>query len=328
MSAQPSIAQAPTAPQPVAALEVEYAYHECEAITRREAANFFYGIRLLPRFKRQAMCAVYAFARRVDDIGDGDGYTDRDAQLAALAREREMLAQVAAGAPDPTVASSGATGAVPRGLSYPSSDPVMVALAHASFYYRLPHDALELLIEGVERDVRGSEYRTFDDLVRYCRCVAGGVGRLCLAIFSDGTAEPEAHRLADDLGVAMQITNILRDVLEDRGLGRVYLPAEDLERFGCTDIGLPGAQTDERRAVELITFEAQRADEWFARGLQLLDHLDSRSAACVQAMTGIYREILDRILADPAQVLRGRISLSTPEKTLVALRSLASAARR
>ncbi len=126
MSAQPSIAQAPIAPQPVAALEVEYAYRECEAITRREAANFYYGIRLLPRFKRQAMCAVYAFARRVDDIGDGDGYADHDAQLAALARDREMLAQIAAGAPDPTAASSGAAGAAPRGPSYPSADPVIV----------------------------------------------------------------------------------------------------------------------------------------------------------------------------------------------------------
>lgn len=202
----------------VAALEVEHAYKECEQITRREAANFYYGIRLLPRFKRQAMCAVYAFARRVDDIGDGDGSgtneLDRAAQLRALAHERELVAALVAGEPTP-------------------SDPVITALAHAQRYYELPTDALEKLIEGVELDVAGSEYESFDDLVRYCRCVAGTVGRLCVAIFTDGTADAESHRLADDLGVAMQLTNILRDVVEDRRLGRTYLPAEDLRRFGC-----------------------------------------------------------------------------------------------
>lgn len=290
----------------VAALEVEHAYKECEQITRREAANFYYGIRLLPRFKRQAMCAVYAFARRVDDIGDGDGSgtdnLDRAAQLRALAHERELVAALVAGEPTP-------------------SDPVMTALAHAQRYYGLPTDALEKLIEGVELDVSGSEYESFDDLVRYCRCVAGTVGRLCVAIFTDGTADAESHRLADDLGVAMQLTNILRDVVEDRRLGRTYLPAEDLRRFGCPNLPDCG----EPEAIALINFEAARASEWFDRGLLLLDRLDRRSASCLQAMTGIYRRILDRIVEDPVQVLRGRISLSPLEKTWVAARSLVGA---
>jgi phytoene synthase len=290
----------------VAALEVEYAYRECEQITRREAANFYYGIRLLPRVKRQAMCAVYAFARRIDDIGDGDGDDpssfDREAQLRALAHERELLAAVAAGQATP-------------------ADPVMTALAHAQRYYKLPQDALELLVEGVEHDVKGSEYETFEELVWYCRCVAGTVGRLCVAIFTDGTATAEAHKLADDLGVAMQLTNILRDVVEDRGLGRTYLPAEDLRRFGCPDLPDCG----EAEAIALITFEAERAAAWFDRGLMLMDLLDRRSASCLQAMTGIYRRILDRIVEDPAAVLRGRISLSPLEKTWVAARSLVGA---
>ncbi|HET9093558.1 MAG TPA: squalene/phytoene synthase family protein [Solirubrobacteraceae bacterium] len=285
----------------VAAMELELAYRECERITRREAANFYYGIRLLPRAKRQAMCAAYAFARRVDDIGD-DGELDRPAQLDRLAGERQALRALAEG-------------------SAPVGDPVMIALGHAHTRYRLPTDALEVLVEGVELDVLGSEYRSFDELVRYCRCVAGSVGRLCLAIFSDGTAGEEAHALADDLGVAMQLTNILRDVLEDQQRGRTYLPAEDLERFGCPDLRHAG----ERELEALLRYEAERAEQWFDRGMRLMEFLDVRSASCVQAMTGIYRRILDRILEDPGQVMRGRISLSPLEKTWVAARGLVTA---
>lgn len=285
----------------MAAIELEYAYRECEQITRREAANFYYGIRLLPRVKRQAMCANYAFARRVDDIGD-DGELDAPAQLAALARERSSLAALAEGTLGP-------------------GDPVMTALAHASERYRLPLDALEVLVEGVELDVLGAEYQNFDELVRYCRCVAGSVGRLCLAIFTDGTASEEAYRLADDLGVAMQLTNILRDIVEDGARGRTYLPAEDRERFGCPDLAAAG----EREIEALVRFEAERAAQWFDRGMHLVQLLDMRSASCVQAMTGIYRRILDRILEDPARVMRGRISLSPLEKTWVAARGLVTA---
>jgi 15-cis-phytoene synthase len=299
----------------IAAIEAEYAYGQCERITRASAANFYYGIRLLPRVKRRAMCAVYAFARRVDDIGDGDPGVGAvgvgmgagsegaaDERLQRLARERGRLAALAEDQVN-------------------LDDPVGVALAHASAHYRLPPDALDLLIEGVERDVRGAKYETFDELVRYCRCVAGSIGRLCLAIFSDGSATPQAHRLADDLGVAMQLTNILRDVVEDRGLGRVYLPAEDLRRFDSPDVAVDSLQT-----IALIRFEAERAEDWFDRGLRLLDLLDGRSAACVEAMTGIYRRLLERILEDPAVVTRGRISLSPLEKSWVATRSLVTAA--
>jgi phytoene synthase len=285
----------------VAALEVERAYRECEQITRREAANFYYGIRLLPRFKRQAMCANYAFARRVDDIGD-DGALDRAAQIERLAQERAGLAALAGG-------------------SVAAGDPVFAALAHASQHYRLPLDALELLVEGVELDVLGAEYQSFEELVRYCRCVAGSVGRLCLAIFTDGRAGEEAFGLADDLGVAMQLTNILRDIVEDRERGRTYIPAEDRERFGCLDLASAGPHEVEA----LVRFEAERAAEWFDRGMRLVELLDVRSASCVQAMTGIYRRILDRILEDPMQVMAGRISLSPLEKTWVAARSLVAA---
>jgi 15-cis-phytoene synthase len=282
----------------VPALEVEHAYRGCEQITRHEAANFFYGIRLLPQPKRHAMSAAYAFARRVDDIGDGD--LPRPDKLEALSEMRARLA---------TVPLGGTLG-----------DPVTVALAHAHDRYELPLDALELLIDGVEMDVLDTTYETFDELVTYCRAVAGSVGRVCLAIFDGGAArEEQAVRLADDLGVAMQLTNILRDVREDYDNGRVYLPAEDLRHFGCE--GLPNVPAGQ--AAPLITFEAARAAEWFDRGLQLVDLLDSRSASCVLAMTGIYRTILDRIASCPETILSRRISLPAWEKAWLAARSVA-----
>jgi phytoene synthase len=285
-----------------AAVEIAYAHRECERITRREAANFYYGIRLLPRFKREAMCAVYAFARRIDDIGDDERGLDREAKLLALVHERSLLAALEDGVHDP-------------------DDPVITALGHAQSHYDIPQDAFEVLIDGVELDVLDARYETFDELVRYCRCVAGSVGRMCAAIFTDGAAS-DIYALADDLGVAMQLTNILRDIVEDRENGRVYLPTEDLERFGCADL----ATADPERAAALIRFEAARASEWFERGMLITAKLDRRSAACVKAMTGIYGRILDRIIEDPQAVLRGRISLSAAEKTWVAARSLAGSA--
>jgi phytoene synthase len=278
--------------------EVEHAYRACEDITRVEAANFYYGIRLLPRDKRQAMSAVYAFARRVDDIGDGDA--ESSAKLAALQAERESLSAVADG--------SLGTGGAGWG------DPVAVGLADAHRRFDLPLEALGLLIDGVELDVRDTRYETFDELVVYCRDVAGSIGRLCLSIFTGGNANGHAD-LADDLGVAMQLTNILRDVREDYEHGRVYLPAEDLRRFECSN--LPEVSPD------LIRFEAQRAGEWFDRGLGLVDVLDARSASCVLAMTGIYRRILERITREPQEVLHRRISLPAWEKAWLAARSLA-----
>jgi 15-cis-phytoene synthase len=288
------------------AIEIERCCRRCEQITRAEAANFYYGIRLLPRDKRAAMSAVYAFARRVDDIGD-DGSLDAEQQLAALATERAMVQSFGALRPSPV------------------GDPVWIALEWACERYALPIDALEFLVEGVEFDVRGDRYETFGDLVSYCRRVAGAVGRLCVAIFTDGHVTDQVDALADDLGIAMQLTNIIRDVREDREMGRVYLPSEDLERFGCAlDAGSPSGEGAGERCADLIRFQAARAAEWFDRGLRLTDHLDGRSAACVLAMTGIYREILDRIVADPAQVMRTRVSLAPWEKAWVAARSLAT----
>jgi phytoene synthase len=276
---------------------VEAAYRSCEEITRTRAANFFYGIRLLPAPKQRAMCAVYALARRIDDIGDGD--LPRDEKLRRLEAEREGLHR------------AGAT-----------EDPVLLALGDVEARFSLPLDAFGSLIDGVEADVRETSYGSFPELVAYCRQVAGSIGRLSLAIF--GSAEPErASLLADDLGVAMQLANVLRDVREDAERGRVYLPREDVARFGCA---LDPRVAPTPALNELIRFEAARGREWFDRGLELLPLLDSRSAACVGAMAGIYQRILERIERSPGDVMRRRVSLPAWEKAWVATRSLAHGA--
>ena len=278
--------------------DVELAYRSCVRTTRQAAANFYYGISLLPRQKRWAMSAVYAFSRRVDDIGDGSLAVGP--KLHALAAERERLARLELGEIDP-------------------HDPVLVALADAQPRFELPVDALVSLIEGIELDVRGTTYESFDELVVYCRHVAGSIGRLCLAIFGSSHDHVAAELLADDLGVAMQLTNILRDVREDSELGRVYLPAEDLRRFGIED----PARAPAAALADLIRFEAARNRDWFTRGLKLCELLDPRSRSCLLAMTGIYRGILERIERQPAEVLERRISVPVWEKAWLAARSLA-----
>jgi 15-cis-phytoene synthase len=277
--------------------ELANAYRHCERVTRRRAANFYYGIRLLPPAKRRAMCACYAFAREVDDIGDGDMSPEQ--KIAALDELQGRL--------------HGSNGTAPG--------PMMVALNDATGTFSLPVDAFDDLIAGVRMDIYPAQFETFDELVVYCRRVAGSIGRLCLAIFGS-TDAAHAPALADDLGVAMQLTNILRDVREDAGRGRVYLPREDLARFGVPDFpeGSPEAM------AELIAFESARAREWFDRGLGLVPLLDTRSASCVLAMTGIYRRLLHRIDEAPHLVMQQRVSLPGWEKAWVAARSLVEAA--
>jgi phytoene synthase len=284
-------------------------YRHCEAVTRSQAGNFYYGIRLLPPAKRRAMCAIYALARRIDDIGDGPLPPER--KLAALAAEREQL---------------GALGS--------SSDPVLLALGDAAQRFPIPLDAFVDLLDGVGMDVEGTHYEHFSELELYCRRVAGSIGRLCVGVFGYSGERERAMRLADELGVAMQLTNIVRDVREDAVRGRLYLPAEDLERFGwdcdpthpAAAVAALAGQVNGHAPAQvagLVRFQALRASEWFARGLELVPLLDRRSASCVLAMTGIYRRLLERIVGEPEEVLRRRLSLPPWEKAWVAARSLA-----
>jgi phytoene synthase len=246
-------------------LTVDDAYRACAQIVRTEAKNFAYGISLLEGDRRRAMCAAYALARRIDDIGDGEAPSDEKA--VALAAVREDLAALAA------------TGRPPD-----ERDPVLVAIADARGRYQLPLGAFGEIIAGCEADAAGTSYETFDDLVGYCRLVAGSVGRISLTIFGCERGA-EAVRRADDLGVALQITNILRDIVEDReSYGRVYLPEEDIARFGCA----PDLRGPPDAVAALVVFEAGRAREFYAEGLGLLGMLDRRSRASCGARAGIY----------------------------------------
>nr|WP_040875766.1 presqualene diphosphate synthase HpnD [Streptomyces purpureus] len=285
---------------------VQAAYSYCEAVTGAQARNFAYGIRLLPTEKRQAMSALYAFSRRVDDIGDGA--LAMDAKHDRLESTRGLLDRIRRGAVDED-----------------DTDPVAVALADAARRFPIPLDGLDELIDGVLMDVHGETYETWDDLKVYCRCVAGAIGRLSLGVFGTQPGAPGAERAAeyaDTLGLALQLTNILRDVREDAASGRVYLPGDDLAKFGCSDGFRTATPAPGADFTGLVHFEVRRARALFAEGYRLLPMLDRRSGACVAAMAGIYRRLLDRIERDPEAVLRGRVSLPGREKAYVAVRGL------
>jgi squalene synthase HpnD len=291
------------------ATRVRAAYQHCETVTRQQAKNFAYGIALLPPEKRRALSAVYALARRIDDIGDGT--LPAPAKIAALDAARAWITALASG-------------------QAPDDDLVLVALADAASRFPIPVEAFGELIDGCEADVRGVSYASFADLEHYCRCVAGSIGRLSLGVFGSPDLAV-ASPLADDLGVALQLTNILRDVREDLGNGRVYLPAEDLRRFGCTlapaDHGEAGQDVVAGPMGDLMRFEADRARQWYATGLALLPLLDRRSAACTGAMAGIYRRLLEHIAARPQVALQQRMSLPAGEKAMIAIRALAGLGR-
>jgi phytoene synthase len=302
-------------PSPTPAAIAE-AYRVCERVTAEQARNFYWGIRLLPAGKRGALSAVYANARRVDDIGDGD---------LPVPQKLEQLAQARAELINP--------GHFP-------SDPRLLALDDAARQLPIPLAALGELVDGCERDVLGHSYLDFDDLVGYCRLVAGSIGRLSLGVFNprsaaDGGAgsagaDDRAHHLADSLGVALQLTNILRDIREDLLMGRVYLPEQDLKTFGIAELTLTAQGTldpQDGRLAELIRFEAARAWGWYDEGLSLLPLLDRRSAACCAAMAKIYQELLVRIARQPSLVFGQRTSLSAKTKLAVSARSIVTARR-
>jgi phytoene synthase len=278
-------------------MNVEAAYAECRGISRASGSTFYAGMRLLPAPRRDAIFAIYALARRIDDIADG-GFS-ADEKLDALAEIRNELRRLPV-----------------------TDDLVLAAVADAARRYPIPLDAFDDLVAGAEMDVRGHVYTTFADTELYGRRVAGSIGRLTLGVF-ETTDRARAEQLAEELGVALQLTNILRDLTEDLRSGRRYLPSEDLYRFGCriTDDGHIGGP-----AELLVAFEAQCALNRLARGLTLVPLLDRRSAACVLAMVGAYRRLLERIAMHPELVLHGRPALRRWEKGLVLAQSLARSA--
>jgi phytoene synthase len=280
--------------------DTELAYAECGRITRDSASSFYLGMRLMPRARREALYAIYAFARRIDDIADGAGAADeRLARLEAVKAAMDSL-----GAPG-------------------TGDLVLLAVADASARFPLQLGCFADLIEGARMDVQGTDYHTFGDLVHYCRCVAGSIGRLTVGVFSPGGVTSQVLALADDLGVALQLTNILRDLDQDLARGRVYIPAQDMRDAGCAvaDGRLAGP------AAELIAAQAARARTWFDRGMLLLPLLDRHSAVCVGAMAHTYLRVLDRIEHDPLSVLHSEVRLRAWERGWAAAQSMAEALR-
>ena len=263
---------------------VEQAYAEVQRVTRARAKNFAYGIMVLPRDKRRAIAAIYAYAREVDDIADGGAEVDE---------KRASLEKLRAALDDPP------------------ATPMHVALADARARFGIPRDALSALVDGGLQDLVKTRYASFDELRGYCEKVAGAVGVACVAVYGSDDVER-----AQTLGVALQLVNIMRDVDEDRGLGRVYLPQEELERFGVTEL----AVSPEWR--ELMAFQAARARAHLDEGLHLLDSLDRRSALCVATFAGLYRGQLDRMEANGFDVFDASCRLSMPAKLAVVARGM------
>ena len=271
--------------------DLELAYEECRSITRREAKNFYYAFLTLPSTKRKAIYVAYAFCRHCDDSVDQVGTTEE--KLSALAALQTDLDRTYLGEAD---------------------TPVYLALADVAATYDIPKAYFQEVISGVESDLIKNRYESFEELQRYCYQVASVVGLICLQIF--GYNNPVAKQHAIDLGLAMQLTNIARDVQEDLSYGRIYLPQDELAQFGYTEEDLRAGVVNEA-FVELMRFQTQRAKSYFRSGFQLLPYLSIRSRACPAVLGQLYQKVLEHIEEADYDVLNQRISLSTLEKVRV-----------
>jgi|SRR5579859_7865274 len=270
-------------------VSLEESYALCERIARRTGKNFYYSFLVMPREKRAAMCAIYAFMRRSDDIADG-------AANPAVAMEglRQWRAQV-------DVALSGTA----------TDDPTLPALADTVNRYHIPLQHFHELLDGTEMDQTSTRYVTFDDLYKYCYRVASAVGLVVLPIF--GYKDKAALMPAEACGIAFQLTNILRDVKEDAQMGRIYLPLEDLRRFGVSEDDIMNARATPQ-FLGLMKFEAARAREFYDKAQPLLDMIDADSRGTLAVMIDIYGGILRKIEESNFAVFERRVRLSTAEK--------------
>jgi phytoene synthase len=306
------------------------AYAVCNAIAQREAKNFYYSFRVLPEHKRNAMCAVYAFMRRADDISD-------DETLPVAERREVMAGWLEAWR---TARRSGV-----------SDDPVFLALNDTQKRFAIPDALLEDLVRGTTMDLEESQpdvvavadaavteqgspartfqiYENFDGLYRYCYLVASVVGLVCIRIF--GYSDPRAELLAEKTGVAFQLTNILRDMSEDLERGRIYLPLQDLEanRVSVEHLVLAAKNREKPEAViNLLALEVARAREFYASAKELLPLIDRDSRAALWVLVTIYRGLLERIVARNYDVFSERVSVPTTSKLMILARGMAMAVR-
>ena len=285
--------------------QLTHAYAVCRGIARRAARNFYYGFRVLPSHKRNALCAVYAFMRHADDISDEPG-ADIDVKRRKLTEWMDSATAVFNGKP--------------------TDDPVLMALADAQARFKIPPVLFERLVYGTGLDLEIATSadgavvlnRTFEELRRYCYYVASVVGLVCIKIF--GYSDPKAEMLAEDCGLAFQLTNIIRDVKEDAGIGRIYLPEEDLVRFGVAPAHLDPKNTAAAPSAELksvLEFEAERARRYYESAKWLMELVEEDSRAALWVLVEIYSRLLNRIAERNYDVFTERVQLSVWEKLMV-----------
>ena len=300
MSAGIQPASVPWTPAPP---QLVMAYSVCRGITRTAARNFYYAFLVLPRRKREALCAVYAFMRRCDDIAD-DATISPPERLQKLEAWLDALHRAQQG--------------------QPTDDAILLALTDAQRRYSIPAGLLDALAHGTAMDVEFSpdsaapgtqglslQYRTFEDLRAYCYHVASVVGLVCIHVF--GYRDPEAEPLAERCGIAFQLTNIIRDVKEDAGMGRVYIPQEDLARFSLSAQELLAAP-DPARFRPLLAFEADRARELYGSGDALIPYVSEDCQPGLWVLVNIYRRLLEKIALKQYDVFTAKIALSRWEK--------------
>lgn len=268
--------------------ELRGSYAECHRIARAARSSFYLAFFGLRKEKRNALCALYAFMRLVDNVSDEPG--DLEAKRLGLARWRAMLDQAVAG--------------------QTSDHAILPALADTMARFQIPTRYFHDLVLGAEMDLTIASYATFDRLSEYCYRVAGTVGLTCLHVF--GFRDPRSPDLAERLGLAFQLTNILRDVRGDMEMGRVYIPQEDLDRFGCGTEDLRGPAAPQLR--DLLEFEAERAWRFYEDGAALVRQVDPDSRATLWALVRTYSSLLARIEERDFDVFSGRVSLSNAEK--------------
>lgn len=273
---------------------LDQSYAHCRAVAKQRARNFYYSFVLLPHAKKNAMCAVYAFMRYCDDLSDEPGAT-----RSAIDRWREALNEALAGRPD--------------------GNPMWPAFLDSVQRYDIPYDYFHEMIEGVASDIEPRAVETFDELYRYCYRVASVVGLTTIHIF--GFSSADALPLAEKCGIAFQLTNILRDIREDAALGRIYLPAEDLTKFGVPADDLKNSRRTDAFG-HLMDFETARARCYYRESAPLVALVEPDSRSSLRALIAIYSRLLDHVAASPYDVLTRRISLSAPEKIWIVLRAL------
>jgi phytoene synthase len=280
----------------MAPLPLSDSYRYCEQVARREAGNFYHAFRVLPRSQRQAMCALYAFLRLTDDLGDGPGLAEEKRErLADWRRQFE------------------------RAMNGDYSHALHPAFHHTVCFYGIPTRYLQDVIDGVEMDLDTTRYETFADLYRYCYRVASAVGLACIHVW--GFEDDKAKEHAEHAGIAFQLTNILRDLGEDAGRGRVYLPAEDLDRFGYPVEKLLRAERDDRFR-SLMHFQVERARHYYDLSEPLSDLLGPAGRAVFLVMSRTYRGLLDAIERRDYDVFSRRVSLSQWRKLGLVVRAL------